>query len=149
MKSCSWDIGCVLLMLKEDPLRELLRGGEGEERGGKERKGKKQSVREGERETERERGEEWVTGWEKRERRAGKERRGGEEGRAAAVKLHFILTDLLYTLISLLKKRKWHSIRRNPFLPEQACQLRDEWIQAELFLLRRAPPGTPRQGYRS
>lgn len=72
-----------------------------------------------------------------------------KEGRAAAVKLHFILTDLLYTLISLLKKRKWHSIRRNPFLLEQACQLRDEWIQAELFLLRRAPPGTQRQGYRS
>lgn len=64
----------------------------------------------------------------KRERRARKEDR--EEGRAAAVKLHFILTDLLYTLISLLKKRKWHSIRRNPFLLEQACQLRDEWIQA-------------------
>jgi len=65
-----------------------------------------------------------------REGRAGKKDR--EEGRAAAVKLHFILTDLLYTLISLLKKRKWHSIRRNPFLLEQACQLRDEWIQAEL-----------------
>lgn len=62
--------------------------------------------------------------------RAGKKDRA--EGRAAAVKLHFILTDLLYTLISLLKKRKWHSIRRNPFLLEQACQLRDEWIQAEL-----------------
>lgn len=30
MKSCSWDIGCVLLMLKEDPLREPLSGGEGE-----------------------------------------------------------------------------------------------------------------------
>ena len=73
--------------------------------------------------------EERVTGWGK-EGRAGKKDR--EEGRAAAVKLHFILTDLLYTLISLLKKRKWHSIRRNPFLLEQACQLRDEWIQAEL-----------------
>lgn len=69
----------------------------------------------------------------------GREEEGGEgrekdreEGRAAAVKLHFILTDLLYTLISLLKKRKWHSICRNPFLLEQACQLRDEWIQAGL-----------------
>lgn len=67
--------------------------------------------------------------------REGREGQGGkdrEEGRAAAVKLHFILTDLLYTLISLLKKRKWHSICRNPFLLEQACQPRDEWIQAEL-----------------
>lgn len=65
-----------------------------------------------------------------REGRAGTKDR--EEGRAAAVKLHFILTDLLYTLISLLKKRKWHSIQRNPFLLELACQPRDEWIQAEL-----------------
>lgn len=72
-----------------------------------------------------------------------------EEGRAAAVKLHFILTDLLYTLISLLKKRKWHSICRNPFLPEQACQPRDEWIQAELSSSRLAPSGTQRLGSRS
>lgn len=121
MKSCSWDIGCVLLMLKEDPLREPLSGREGERKG-----------EEGERQIggrKWRRGRERVTGW-GREGRAGKKDR--EEGRAAAVKLHFILTDLLYTLISLLKKRKWHSIRRNPFLLEQACQLRDEWIQWEL-----------------
>lgn len=117
MESCSWDIGCVLLMLKEDPLREPLSGRE-----------------EGERKRGRYRGRKWkrerVTGW----GRQGMEGQGKdrEEGRAAAVKLHFILTDLLYTLISLLKKRKWHSICRNPFLPEQACQPRDEWIQAEL-----------------
>lgn len=115
MESCSWDIGCVLLMLKEDPLREPLSGREG---GKKERQIQGQKVEEGER------------------NRVGKARKGREkdreEGRAAAVKLHFILTDLLYTLISLLKKRKWHSICRNPFLLEQACQLRDEWIQAEL-----------------
>lgn len=84
------------------------------------RKGEADRGAESEREVER------VTGW----GRAGK--KDGEEGRAAAVKLHFILTDLLYTLISLLKKRKWHSIHRNPFLLEQACQLRDEWIQEEL-----------------
>lgn len=118
MKSCSWDIGCVLLMLKEDPLREPLSGGEGKE-------GEK--LIEGEKEKERWRASYGMGG---REGRAGKKDR--EEGRAAAVKLHFILTDLLYTLISLLKKRKWHSIWRNPFLLEQACQLRDEWIQAEL-----------------
>lgn len=123
MKSCSWDIGCVLLMLKEDPLREPLSGGERErkERGKEERQIEGEKVRE---EVEGRAG-----GW-GRKGRAGKKDR--EEGRAAAVKLHFILTDLLYTLISLLKKRKWHSIRRNPFLLEQACQLRDEWIQAEL-----------------
>lgn len=91
------------------------------ERRGKEREA--DTGAESEREVER------VTGW-GREGLAGK--KGREEGRVAAVKLHFILTDLLYTLISLLKKRKWHSIRRNPFLLEQACQLRDEWIQAEL-----------------
>lgn len=109
-------------MLKEDPLREPLSGGEGER---KREEGERQ--KEGEKAKERRRGR--LTGW-GREGRAGKKDR--EEGRAAAVKLHFILTDLLYTLISLLKKRKWHSIRRNPFLLEQACQLRDEWIQAEL-----------------
>lgn len=96
------------------------------------RKGKEREREGGEadrgRESER-RGGGRAGGW-GREGRAGKKDR--EEGRAAAVKLHFILTDLLYTLISLLKKRKWHSIRRNPFLLEQACQLRDEWIQAEL-----------------
>ena len=118
MKSCSWDIGCVLLMLKEDPLREPLSGGEGRER----READRGRESGGEVESELQDGE--------KEGRAGKKDR--EEGRAAAVKLHFILTDLLYTLISLLKKRKWHSIRRNPFLLEQACQLRDEWIQAEL-----------------
>lgn len=110
-------------MLKEDPLREPLSGGE---RGRKER-GKEERQIEGEKakeEVERELEDGEGKG------RAGKKDR--EEGRAAAVKLHFILTDLLYTLISLLKKRKWHSIRRNPFLLEQACQLRDEWIQAEL-----------------
>lgn len=97
------------------------------ERGKERERGRREADRgaESEREVERER----VAGW-GREGRAGKKDR--EEGRAAAVKLHFILTDLLYTLISLLKKRKWHSIRRNPFLLEQACQLRDEWIQAEL-----------------
>lgn len=99
-------------MLKEDPLREPLSGREG---GKKERQKQGQKVEEGE------------------SNRVGKGReKDREEGRAAAVKLHFILTDLLYTLISLLKKRKWHSICRNPFLPEQACQPRDEWIQAEL-----------------
>lgn len=122
MKSCSWDIGCVLLMLKEDPLREPLSGGE------KERKRE-----EGERQIEGEKAKrEEGSELQDRERREGRERKDREEGRAAAVKLHFILTDLLYTLISLLKKRKWHSIRRNPFLLEQVCQLRDEWIQAEL-----------------
>lgn len=115
MESCSWDIGCVLLMLKEDPLREPLSGREG---GKNERQIQGQKVEEGER---------------NRVGKAGKGReKDREEGRAAAVKLHFILTDLLYTLISLLKKRKWHSICRNPFLLEQACQLRDEWIQAGL-----------------
>lgn len=107
-------------MLKEDPLREPLSGGEGKERGGRREADRgTESKREVERESE------------DGEGREGRERKT-EEGRAAAVKLHFILTDLLYTLISLLKKRKWHSIRRNPFLLEQACQLRDEWIQAEL-----------------
>lgn len=87
---------------------------------------------------------EGVAGQARGKGRAGKE--DGEEGRAAAVKLHFILTDLLYTLISLLKKRKWHSIRRNPFLPEQACQPGDEWIQAELSSSGLAPSGTQQQG---
>lgn len=91
---------------------------EWERRGKKERQIQGQKVEEGE---------------SNRVGKAGKGReKDREEGRAAAVKLHFILTDLLYTLISLLKKRKWHSICRNPFLLEQACQLRDEWIQAEL-----------------
>lgn len=100
-------------------------------RRGKKERGRRKADRgrTGKREVEKERERERVTEW-RREERAGKKDR--EEGRAAAVKLHFILTDLLYTLISLLKKRKWHSIRRNPFLLEQACQLRDEWIQAEL-----------------
>lgn len=106
-------------MLKEDPLREPLSRGEEKRR----------------REEEGEQLEEEKA---KERRRAryrtvkGREKKDREEGRAAAVKPHFILTDLLYTLISLLKKRKWHSIRRNPFLLEQACQLRDEWIRAEL-----------------
>lgn len=54
-ESCSWDIGCVLLMLKEDPLREPLSGGEGgkKERGRKEANGGRESERGGER----------LTGW--------------------------------------------------------------------------------------
>lgn len=93
--------------------------------------GRRERRREADRGREKQkRGGERVTGWEEGSER--REKKDREEGRAAAVKLHFILTDLLYTLISLLKKRKWHSIWRNPFLLEQACQLRDEWIQGEL-----------------
>lgn len=112
-------------MLKDDPLRESLREGAGQ-RKRKERKRREREEDQSEEVKKRRR----RRGEEKTVEEGGKDRR--EEGRAPAVKLHFILTDLLYTLISLLKKRKWHSIRRNPFLPEQACQLRDEWIQAEL-----------------
>lgn len=105
-------------MLKEDPLREPLSG-------------------ERERESKKERDSEGVG--ERYGRREGARQSGGgveerQRGRVAAVKLHFILTDLLYTLSSLLKKRKWHSIWRNPFLLLQACQLEDELIQAELCL---------------
>lgn len=133
-------------MLKEDPLGEPLSG---REKGKRRRRGKERERRTEGQKVKSEGGERGS----KRGSRGAGERRGkgragkddGEEGRAAAVKLHFILTDLLYTLISLLKKRKWHSIRRNPFLPEQACQPGDEWIQAELSSSGLAPSGTQQQ----
>lgn len=124
-------------MLKEDPLGEPLSGRERGEDGEREADGGGESEKPG-----------WREGVAGQMRVKGKGRAGkedGEERRAAAVKLHFILTDLLYTLISLLKKRKWHSIRRNPFLPEQACQPGDEWIQAELSSSGLAPSGTQQQ----
>lgn len=79
MESCSWDIGCVLLMLKEDPLREPLSGGEKEER---KREGKKQIEWEEARKR-------WGVGCRmgKREK-GGKEKREGGEGGGSQAALY-------------------------------------------------------------
>lgn len=139
MKSCSWDIGCVLLMLKEDPLREPLSGGEGKE---KERRdwGRKK-------EGKQERGGEQATGWRKKREEGAKGRQRGGEGGSSQAALYPDRSPLHTNF--LVKEEKMALNPEKSFSPGAGLSA-EGWVDTSVaFLLRLAPPGTQQLGYRS
>lgn len=142
MKSCSWDIGCVLLMLKEDPLREPLSGGERERKRERKGRGRKGRVRKRKRGGERERERESY-----RMGKGGKERQRGGEGGSSQAALYPDRSPLHTNF--LVKEEKMALNPEKSFSPGAGLSA-EGWVDtSRAFLLGLAPSGTPQLGYRS